>query len=221
MEGTGAVDRPGQAQERMRLCTRCEAVIPWRATTCASCGLSLVRQALADRYTQSPWQVVALSVLTFSVYDLYWFNRTWRLLRDLGGPARPRVHHLLLTLGLLVPGLNVYLVYRLFTALRDLALAAGTPPEGATVVPEPPEPAALTVLYLGLLLCWLLPTPWWLAARLAAAPLALAQGQVNRHVAAALPDVRGSRQMAWLELAVLAIGLFFTALLLNSTFGTS
>jgi hypothetical protein len=222
MEGASAME-PTQGQAtRLAPCPRCEALNPRGAAACAACGLSLARQALADRYTQAPWQTALLSLLTFSLYDLYWFNRTWRMVRDLGGGSRLPARPLLLTLGLLVPLLNVYLVYRLFAVLRDLQLAATPPAAGAVPAPsEPPEPAALTVLYAGLLMCWLLPTPWWLATRLAVLPLAFAQSQVNRHVAAALPDVQGARQMSWLELGVLAAGLFFTLLLLNSTFGVA
>jgi hypothetical protein len=211
------MERPVRAsQGRPVPCPRCEALNPRGAQKCAACGLSLARQALADRYTQAPWQLALLSVVTFSLYDLFWFNRTWRMLRDLAPAQRGGRRHLALTAGLLVPLLNVYLVYHLFRTVRDLS----APSEAAPAVGEAPEPAALAVLYVGLLLCWLLPTPWWLAARLAAWPLMLVQAQVNRYVALALPDVRGARQMSWLELAALGVGIFFCLLLLYSTFGT-
>jgi hypothetical protein len=206
-------------------CPRCDALNARGAPVCVACGLSLAHQTLADRYVQAPWQLALLSIVTFSLYDLFWFNRTWRMLRSLVPSAAPKPSPLLLTAGLLVPGLNCVLVYGLFRRVRDLQDALTPREQDPSMAPrqaaEAPEPAALMVLYLGLLLCWALPTPWWLAARLAVWPLVLVQQQVNRVVAGALPDVRGARQMAWLELAALGVGVFFSLLLLNSTFGIS
>jgi len=209
-----AVGRPKQAGGQPVACPRCEAFNPRGAVTCASCGLSLVRQAWADRYTQAPWQLALLSILTFSLYDFYWFHRTWRMLRDLrpgGQPRRPGLR----MLGLLVPGLNCVLIYRLFRDVHDITPATH-PPEQER---EGLEPAALLVLYVGFVLCWRLPTPWWwIASRLAIVAPLLTQRQVNRAVVATLPDVRGARQFSWPELVALAVGIFFTLLVLNSTY---
>src|SRR3954451_23652469 len=100
---TGGMAKAGTAEGargtngRPLACPRCETFNPRDAETCASCGLSLVHQALADRYTQAPWQLALLSIFTFSLYDLYWCNRTWRLLRDLG-PRKTVTRPALLTL---------------------------------------------------------------------------------------------------------------------------
>ena len=74
---------------------------------------------------QLPLHFAALSILTLGLYELYWFWRNWRdLQRELGVELQP----LLRTFGLLVPVVNVVLVYDQLRMIRERCVARGVNP---------------------------------------------------------------------------------------------
>lgn len=59
------------------------------------------------------------TIISFGLYYIYWFYRSWKIVNILGGKKhRP----LLLTLGLAVPLLNLYLISLLFEEIKQIAV---------------------------------------------------------------------------------------------------
>lgn len=67
---------------------------------------------------QPVWQIVALNVLTSGLYFPYWFFRNWRDLKNqLGMELNPWLR----SLALVVPVLNLVMIYSQFQAIRKTA----------------------------------------------------------------------------------------------------
>jgi len=83
---------------------------------------SVSGELLTHSYAQSPWRLVLLSILTFTIYEIYWFYRNWKHLKnnknlDISPGWR--------TVGLLVPIYGIVLAYRQFSDIRDFASQSG------------------------------------------------------------------------------------------------
>lgn len=79
-----------------------------------------------------PWVVFALGIASFGTYVYLWFFLTWRQMRqELGTSA---LHPVLHGLGLFLPLVGVFRVYRHFTGLRGLALRRAVKPRLAPEV---------------------------------------------------------------------------------------
>jgi len=67
---------------------------------------------------QAPWRLVLLSILTFGLYQIYWFYRNWKHLKIHNNlDIRPGWR----TLGLFVPVWNILLVWEQFRDIHDFA----------------------------------------------------------------------------------------------------
>jgi len=71
---------------------------------------------------QAPWRLVILSVMTFALYEIYWFYRNWKHLKihknlDISPGWR--------TVGLFIPIVNIVFIYRQFRDIRDYANQIG------------------------------------------------------------------------------------------------
>ena len=75
-------------------------------------------------YAQQLWRLVLLSVVTFGVYEIYWFYRTWKHMRDY---EKKNISPGWRTAALSVPVYNIVLIYRQFKDIRDSAQEAGCP----------------------------------------------------------------------------------------------
>ncbi len=118
-------------QRTTKKCPFCAEGILADAVKCKHCGEWLNRpsgeqkiQATAHQYSyaQATWQLIFLSILTFGIYETYWFYRNWKHFKihknlDISPGWR--------TVGLLVPIYNISLIYRQFRDIRDFATEMG------------------------------------------------------------------------------------------------
>ncbi len=59
-------------------CTKCGKVSPDDSRFCGFCGNSLEQYSRAIAI----WKFILLSVVTFGLYELYWFYKTWKFLKE-------------------------------------------------------------------------------------------------------------------------------------------
>jgi hypothetical protein len=114
-------------------CPFCAELIMADAIKCKHCGEWLRDDAIevqvkshgaTEQYSngQQTWQLILLSLLSFGLYEVYWFFRTWRQLKDTKNlDISPGWR----TLGLLVPVLNIVLAYKLFRDIKNYAQDLG------------------------------------------------------------------------------------------------
>jgi hypothetical protein len=116
----------------------------------------------------APWfavgttKLVVMSLVTFGLYEVYWFYRQWKSVR---ARTTDTVHPVL---GALFSGLSSFW---LFARARDAADEAG--------VAVGWSGGAMATAYLLLSLLWRLPDPYWLACFLSIVPLAFVQSAIH------------------------------------------
>ena len=157
---------------------------------------------------QLPLHFAALSILTLGLYELYWFWRNWRdLHRTLGMELQPFWR----TLGLLLPIVNVVLVYDQLRMIREACSAHG-------IVPSY-QPGLVTATFFAMAIAGNL-TMFWPLSLLNVVPLLQVQVALNHlweHVQpGAAVRVRFLRQ----EILAMVVGLIMTAAAVFETFGS-
>ncbi len=66
--------------------------------------------------------LTVMYLATFELYSLVWISNNWGYIKKY---YRPEINITLRTIGLFVPGLNLFLVYSQFKDLRDFAIKEG------------------------------------------------------------------------------------------------
>jgi hypothetical protein len=151
--------------------------------------------------------LVLLSVFTLGLYEVYWFWRNWRDLRDaVGIDTKPAWR----TLGLLVPIVNVAMVYQQLHLIREVATAKG--------VSAQYSPLALTATFFVLALAGNL-TLIWLLALLNVFALVPVQQTLNRLWEVEQPGARLRERFVGPEMAAMVAGVAATAAALLTTGG--
>ena len=79
----------------MPYCTNCGTETQIGSRFCQSCGHSTGTQVQALNYRISPKRVIILSILTWSLYFIYWLYITWKQYRDHSGQEVFPVWHAL------------------------------------------------------------------------------------------------------------------------------
>lgn len=124
-------------------CPFCAEEILFDAVKRKHCGEWLNRQSTVIQRTQSiiqqhsnaqaPWRLVLLSIITFGIYEIYWFYRNWEHLKI---HKNLKISPGWRTAGLFVPIYNIVLIYRQFRDIRDFAIQSAcetyTSPEWLT-----------------------------------------------------------------------------------------
>lgn len=114
------------------------------------------------------WQVILLYITTCGLYFFYWFYKTCD---ELYAKDPRAIKPLWRTLGLLVPLLNIYLVWKLFFDIQNLTQNAGVHSFG--------DPLSLTVFFLLCSALYQLPNLYSFCGFLSVLPVALIQKKLN------------------------------------------
>lgn len=140
--------------------------------------------------------LLLLTVFSWGLYELYWFYRNWRDL-SADAPESPGPHPGLLTFGLLVPFVNIALVYRqlalIHARLSAHGLAAGY------------SPWMTTSIYIALGVAANLTALWSLSC-LMVLPLLPVQEALNRYWSEREPASTLRERLSPPELVVIACG---------------
>lgn len=121
-------------------------------------------------YSQKIWQFVLLYIFTFGFYFFYWFYHNNKLLYSYN---KITIRPWLRTLGLIVPILNLYLIWNFFNDIKKFADKAN--------VPSYPSPLLLTAAFVLCCALFNLPNVYTFLGFVSVIPLILVQTTLNRY----------------------------------------
>ncbi len=151
--------------------------------------------------------LVLLAIFTLGLYELYWFWRNWRDLRDhFSLDLSPGWR----TLGLLLPFVNLFMIYHQLRLVAEVAERRGVAPAYS--------PMTMTVLFVGLTLVGNV-TLLWPVSLLNVLALVPVQETLNRVWTAQYEDRPMREEFLPQELGVLIAGGLFTAMTLAAALG--
>jgi hypothetical protein len=182
------------------------------AIKCKYCGELLNKQAAQSAgqqfsNAQPVWHFVLLTIVTFGIYEIYWFYRNWKHLKfhkDLDISPGWR------TVGLFVPIYGIVLAYRQLRDIRDFSKEAG--------VDKTYSPGWILFGWLILSALCKLPEPFWLLSFLSVWPLAVVQEVLNSYWEKEQPELPIRIKFSDGEIALLVIGAIILVLALIGTF---
>jgi hypothetical protein len=150
-------------------------------------------------FAVSPFKLVALSVCSLGLYQIYWFYKNWVLIKEHSEPH-------------IVPWarafFGVFWCYSCFEFIRNDERHHNI---------EPTLPAGpLAIAWIAVSLAWRLPEPYYLIAFLAPLPLVPVQVHVNRINALTAPGHdKNTHFGAWNWLVVVVGGIFLGLVILG------
>jgi len=156
---------------------------------------------------QLPKHFVLLTIVTLGLYQVYWFYRNWRDLRD---DAGKEVSPGWRTLGLMIPFVNFVMVYQQLSLIRDVAAETGEE--------EPYGPGLVTVVIVALTFIANL-TMTWTISLLTVIPLIPVQMTLNRIWEHKQPGMPIRTEFDAQEVAILFVGAVLTTIALARTLG--
>lgn len=205
----------------MRACPYCSGAILPKALQCRHCRrwmpeivtapveeepVSAEVGTAVESRAQPLLHVALLSFLTLGVYELYWFWRNWRDLRqELGIEVQPVWR----TVGLLLPVVNVVLVYDQLRMIREQC-------EGRGVAPGY-SPGLVTAAFFSIAVAGNL-TMLWPLSLLNVVPLLQVQAALNGLWAHMQPGAAVRLHFVRQEIAAMTAGAIVTAAALLQTF---
>lgn len=162
---------------------------------------------------------VILTLLSFGLYEFYWFYRNWRDLSEVedapcdppSGDAPEKALPNVLdsfgpgwrTAGLIVPFLNIALVYDQLKKIGESLDRAGLAPVFA--------PGATAIAFFGLAVAANL-TGLWILSLFTVFPLVPVQVALNQYWAAVQPDRRINESVTPTDMVIVAVGIAMMAL---------
>ncbi len=164
-------------------------------------------QAAGDTFSnaQPVRHLVLLSVVTFGLYEFLWFYRNWRDVTVRAGlPAVAGWR----TAGLLVPFLNIFLVYQQLRLIRDVVGEAG--------LEIPFTPGTLTAMFF-LTAAIANVSTVWIVSLFTIVPLIPVQECLNRYWQIEQPDASIREELTPAEFALAVVGAFLTAIAVAGT----
>lgn len=200
-------------ENKNMICPNCKKRISKDDKFCGYCGLVLKREGkfLEEKepmeekqfsFKQPIFHLVLLYILTFGLYGIYWFYKTWKQIK---GHTKATFSPGWRTVSLFIPFYNIWRVYTLFNDIKSLRLEAD--------FSESPSPGWLTfLLFLFTYLTNRLPDPWYLLGLLGVLPLLFAQGALNEYWEKEQKGRKEKTKFSTKEIAVMIVGGMLIAL---------
>ena len=111
----------------------------------------------------SPNKLVIMSICTFGLYELYWFYRNWKFLKEKRGlNISPFAR----------AWFSIIFCYDLFAKIKSYAKI--------NIIEVKFNPAGIAATYILLSVMWILPDPGWLISVFTFAPLLTIQKVINK-----------------------------------------
>jgi hypothetical protein len=153
-------------------------------------------------FAVSQLKLVVMSTVTFGIYDLYWFYRNWKLIKQ--RTSRD-----------IMPFWRAFFAfffcYSFFREVKGSAVARSVAVEFS--------PGLLAAVWIGVTLCWRLPDPYWLVDTLAVLALLPVQKVVNEVNASFAPNhTPNARFSAWNIAGIVFGGLLFVLAIIGTFF---
>jgi hypothetical protein len=154
-------------------------------------------------FSQPVWHFIVLSILTFGIYDIYWYYRNWKYIvvyKSLGISPGWR------TVGLFVPILNLFLIYGAHKDYKNLIREEG--------INRDIYPGRITLVIVITGILTRLPDPFWLLCFLATIPLAIVQGILNELWRKVQPDRIHRSNFLGRQIFLRVLGIIFWLLII-------
>jgi hypothetical protein len=204
--GAMTAEAPGLRSERTIACPNCGQEIFEKALQCSHCRKWFVEAPTPEPALppmpagpsrgQSLHHLLLLTVFSWGLYEIYWFYRNWRDLAA-DAPENPGPPPGLLTFGLLVPFVNIALVYRQLAGIHSRLASRG--------LPGGYSPWVTTCIYVSLGIAANLTALWSLSC-LMVLPLLPVQEALNRYWTQREPTSAPRERLSPAEVAVIACG---------------
>lgn len=199
-----------------RRCPFCMKEIPSNALRCIYCGMWMNKDTAGlsspvstlpisttqqFSYAQPIWHFFLLSVLTFSVYEIYWFYRNWKQLKNY---KILEISPGWRTVGLLIPIYGLYLAYTQLRDIKDFSKTAG--------INKDYPPVMALFLWIAINALSKLPYPFMLLSMLSVLPLLMVQDTLNSCWEKVELDLPIRTRFTGGEIAIIIIGGIFLTL---------
>jgi hypothetical protein len=191
----------GFEQEKTEECRRCGIIINKylenreQAEEMPYVTPAAPRRARQQYFSVSKLKLVVLSLVTFGLYEIYWFYKNWKLVKiRTGQNIRPFWRAVF----------AIFFCYSLFKSVKQSAHSLG--------IPCQMSPGLLACVYIVLSATWRLPDPLWLVGLLAFLPLVSVQGVINEVNLKGTHGHEPNDRFTWGNIAVILIGGLFLLL---------
>ena len=149
----------------------------------------------------SPLKLVVMSTVTFGIYELYWFYKNWKLIKQrTDSDIRPFWRAFF----------GVLFCYSCFKEIKKVATSRG--------VSFPASPGWLAVLWIGLVLSWRLPDPYWMVDILTPFVLFPIQKTVNDLNTIVAPNHNPNARFSAWNIVITVVGGILFVLVIIGTF---
>jgi predicted Zn finger-like uncharacterized protein len=120
-------------------------------------------ESLPQYFSVSKPKLIVMSLCTWSIYQVYWFYKNWKIIRERTGEnVRPFWRAFF----------AIFFCYGFFKSVRQSASSLG--------IPFQTSPGGLACAYIALAVMGNLPNPFWLVSFLTFLPLLSVQGVINQ-----------------------------------------
>jgi hypothetical protein len=169
--------------------------------TAIAAQVAMAARARAAEGTQAPWfrvgtaKFLLMCVVTFGLYQIYWFYQQWRHVQRRGEVVHPALRTLFTGI----------FCYALFRRVAEDALARG--------VASVPSPVASAVAFVLLSITWQLPAPWSSLSLLSLVPLLLVQRAASAAALAAVPTADPNTRLTPINWIGVAFGVLLLVMM--------